>query len=79
MSTENQPERSDSVEDTVLVDELEEFEFTSPSRRRPYRSMLTAVVIAIVAIGATWLILDQSEVHSNFHEALAAPLIMEDD
>ena len=65
MSTENQPERSDSAEDAVLVDELEEFEFTSPSRRRPYKSVLVAVVIAIVAIGAAWLILDQSDVHSN--------------
>ena len=65
MSTENQTERSDSAEDTVLVDELEEFEFTSPSRRRPYKSVLAAVVIGIVAIGTTWLLLDQSEVHSN--------------
>jgi len=65
MSTENQAERSDSAEDTVLVDELEEFEFTSPSRRRPYKSVLAAVVIAIVAIGVAWLLLDQSEVHSN--------------
>ena len=58
MSTENQAERSDSAKDTVLVDELEEFEFTSPSRRLPYKSVLVAVVISIVAIGATWLILD---------------------
>jgi|GEM_PF-1141935 hypothetical protein len=65
MSTENRPERPDLAEDTVLVDELEEFEFTSPSRRRPYKSVLAAVVIGIVAIGATWLILDQSELHSN--------------
>ena len=65
MSTENQAERSDSAKDTVLVDELEEFEFTSPSRRRSYKSVLAAVVIGIVAIGATWLILDQSKVDSN--------------
>lgn len=65
MNTENQPERSDSAEDTVLVDELEEFEFTSPSRRRPYKSVLAVVVIGIATIGATWLILDQSAVHSS--------------
>ena len=65
MSTENRSERSDSAEDTVLVDELEEFEFTSPSRRRSYKSVLAAVVIGIVAIGAIWLLLAQNQVHSN--------------
>ncbi len=61
MTTEPKSDRPESSDETVSLDTSER---SLPPRRMPYKSVLAAVVIGVVAIGALWAIKNQNAVES---------------